>query len=196
MYSLYPIHTATQYFLFLKPLSYNREFSYSLFYMVHAVIHKLPPALRTWAIRNFHENNKIMLSSISHSIKQAYKVLTLCAFHYEFYITDSGGITRRKLNLSTEFCSLNRLTPNDPYMGRTAPLTSKRCILYIYSKNIGTENFKYALYSPFFSLQNAVGFIILTCLVPVLFTFYIQGVLKLKNKSGAKGLNLWRRIFF
>ena len=25
----------------------------------------------------------------------------------------------------------NRLTPNDPYMGRTAPLTSKRFILYI-----------------------------------------------------------------
>ena len=29
----------------------------------------------------------------------------------------------------------NRLKPNDPYMGRTAPLTSKRCILYIYSTN-------------------------------------------------------------
>ena len=69
---------------------------------------------------------------------------------------------------------LNRLTPNDPYMGRTAPLTSKRCILYIYSTNIGTEYFKYALYSPFFSLQNAVCFIMLTCLVAVLFTFYIQ----------------------
>ena len=26
----------------------------------------------------------------------------------------------------------NSLTPNDPYMGRTAPLTSKRCILYIF----------------------------------------------------------------
>ena len=74
-------------------------------------------------------------------------------------------------------------------MGRTAPLTSKRCILYIYSTNIGTEYFKHALYSPFFSLQNAVCVIMLTCLVSVLFTFYIQGVLKLKkNNSGAKGL--------
>jgi len=28
---------------------------------------------------------------------------------------------------------LNTLTPNDTYWGRTAALTSKRCILYIYS---------------------------------------------------------------
>ena len=45
---------------------------------------------------------------------------------------------------------VNRLTPNDPYMGRTAPLTSKHSILYIYSTNICTEYFKHALYSPFF----------------------------------------------
>jgi len=77
--------------------------------------------------------------------------------------------------------SLNPLKPNDPYRGRTAPLTSKRCILYIYSTSIGTEYVKHGIYSPFFSLQNAVCFIILTYLVPVIFTFYIQGVLKLKK---------------
>jgi hypothetical protein len=77
--------------------------------------------------------------------------------------------------------SLGPLTPNDPYSGRTAPLTSKRSISYIYSTNIGTEYFKCGIYSPSFPLQNAVCFIILTFLVPVLFTFYIQGLLKLKK---------------
>jgi len=41
---------------------------------------------------------------------------------------------------------INPLTPNDDYSGRTAPLTSKRCILYIYSTNIGTEYFKHGIY--------------------------------------------------
>jgi len=45
---------------------------------------------------------------------------------------------------------VNPLTPKDPYSGRTAPLTSKRCILYIYSTNTGTEYFKHGIYCPFF----------------------------------------------
>ena len=73
------------------------------------------------------------------------------------------------------------MTRNDTYRGGTAPLTSERCILYIYSTNIGTEYFEHGLYSPFFSLQNAVCYIILTYFIHVLFTFYIQDVLKLKK---------------
>ena len=66
----------------------------------------------------------------------------------------------------------NPLTPSGPYSGRTAPLTPKCCILYIYSTNIGTEYFKHVIYSPCFFLQNAVCFIILTYLVPVLYFIY------------------------
>jgi len=39
---------------------------------------------------------------------------------------------------------LKNLTPNGHYMGRTTQLTSRCCILYIYSTNIRTEYFKHA----------------------------------------------------
>ena len=76
------------------------------------------------------------------------------------------------------FVFINRLALNDVYVRRTAQLTSRRCILNIYSKDILTEYYKHAAHSPFFSLQDAVYFIMLSFLVPVIFTFYIQGVLK------------------
>ena len=45
---------------------------------------------------------------------------------------------------------INPLAPNDVYIRRTAQLTSRRCILNIYSTNILTEYFKHAAHSPFF----------------------------------------------
>ena len=69
---------------------------------------------------------------------------------------------------------INRLTPNDQYTGRTAPLTSKRCILYIYSTNIGTEYFKHALYSPFFFSSKCSLFhnanLFGSCIIHILYT--------------------------
>ena len=53
---------------------------------------------------------------------------------------------------------LKFLAPNDVYISRTAQLTSRYCILNIYSASILTEYFKQAAHSPFFSLQDAVLF--------------------------------------
>ena len=86
----------------------------------------------------------------------------------------------------TDLRFLDPLTLNDHYSGRTAPLTSKRCILYIYSTNIGTEYFKHGINSPLFSSSKCSLFHNFNVNGSVLFTFYIQDVLKLKNNSGAK----------
>jgi len=69
---------------------------------------------------------------------------------------------------------INSLTPNDHYSHRTAPLTSKRCILYIYSTNTGTEYFKDGIYSPFFSSSKCILFhnsnVVGSCFIHILYT--------------------------
>ena len=76
---------------------------------------------------------------------------------------------------------INLLTPNVNYSGRTAPLTSKGCILYIYSTNIATEYFKHGMYSPFFFSSKCSLFhnsnVFGSCIIHILYT----GVLKLKK---------------
>jgi hypothetical protein len=59
-------------------------------------------------------------------------------------------MTFKREHRGTVISVLNPLTPNDPSMCRTAPLTSRRYILYIYSTNTRTEYFKHAAHSPFF----------------------------------------------
>ena len=69
---------------------------------------------------------------------------------------------------------LNPLTPNDPYRGRTALLTSKRCILYIYSTNIGTEYFKHGMYSPFSSSKCSLSLnsnVYGSCIIHILYIY-------------------------
>jgi len=77
---------------------------------------------------------------------------------------------------------INPLEPNDPYSGRTAPLTSERCILYIYSTNIGTEYFKNGIYSLFLFSSNCSLFhnsnVFGSCIIHILYT----GCAKIKKK--------------
>ena len=98
-------------------------------------------------------------------------------------------VETRVCKIGVTLTLLNRLTPNDPYMGGTAPQTSKCCILYIYSTNIGTEYFKRALYSPFFFSSKCSLFhnanLFGSCIIHILYTGCAKN--KKKNNSGAKG---------
>ena len=75
--------------------------------------------------------------------------------------------------MPTKSCSIwsflfNPLTPNDTYSGCTVPLTSKRCISYIYSTNIGTDYFN--ILSVFFLCLFHNSNIFGSCFIHILYT--------------------------
>ena len=102
--------------------------------------------------------------------------------HEILYITNVDVLLTMYLSI---FLVINLLTPNVNYSGRTAPLTNK-VAFYIFIQQIYVLNILNMVYTLLFFyiyiFQNAVCFIIVTYLVPVLFALYIQGVLKLKKK--------------
>ena len=82
--------------------------------------------------------------------------------------------TARREQAGQASLPVDPLTPNDHYSGRTAPLTSKRCILHIYSTNIGTEYLKNGIYSPFFFSSKCSLFhnsnVFGSCIIHILYT--------------------------
>ena len=131
----------------------------------------------------------VMLSCFSISVLLSQQMLRSSGICFSFVPEDGGSRCFRYLithlwNYTTvlpEDVLFNRLTPNDAYMGRTAPLTSKRCILYIYSTHIGTEYFK--LYSLFFFSSKCSLFhnanLFGSCIIHILYT----GCAKIKKKK-------------
>ena len=95
-----------------------------------------------------------------------------------------------KIQISGTKSVLNPLKLNDPYRDRTAQLTSKRCILYIYSTNISTEYFKHGKHSPFFSSSKCSLFhnsnVFGSCVIHIFYTKCAK--IKKKNNSGARRL--------
>ena len=89
------------------------------------------------------QDKHVTLNGISKHFHKKDSVTTLIVSFVYFLVTwllDGFGellALQHSINWSV-YLRFNPLTLNDLYISRTAPLTSKRCILNIYSTNVGT----------------------------------------------------------
>ena len=90
----------------------------------------------TWSCVEIRMQDEVIIYDIGNSSFESVKHF----MHFGKSVTNQNSIPE----------DINPLTHNDGYSGRTAPLTSKCCILCIYSTNTGTEYFKLDIYCPFF----------------------------------------------
>ena len=157
------------YQLFINnPLKFSRgQLKEKQFYWRHVSVslsvYKLPACVRRRHIGFFPLWAGMQNKSIEDQLVNRKRIISV---HFENHSNDisRAGMHKSRRN---QFCRVapnnwaslvwntlhvNLLTPNDDYSGRTAPLTSKRCILCIYSTNIGTAYFKHGIYYPFFPL--------------------------------------------
>ena len=96
-----------------------------------------------------------LLCCVNENIPSSGMLRSLAWLFHAFHENLSVLPSRIKLAYGTDMFSqnaFNHLAPNDVYISRTAQLTSRRCILNIYSTNILTEYIKHAAHCPFFFL--------------------------------------------
>jgi hypothetical protein len=94
-----------------------------------------------WKSPNSPRPPKIIIIIKQSKRNKKAKSLLKCEDNVYFFF-DVGGMVHRESDPLGQ--AVNPLAPSDPYMGRTAQLTSRYCILNTYSTIICTEYFKNA----------------------------------------------------
>jgi len=130
----------------------------------------------------YNYSTNIGTEYFKHGIYSPFFSFSKCSLFHNSNVFGSCIIHILYIGVLKSYNVVTPLTPNDHYSSCTASLTSKSCILYIYSTNIGTEYFKPWYILSFFSFSKCSLFhnsnVFGSCIIHILYT----GVLKFKKK--------------